>query len=1269
MSYINPWTSSAEHFGSYPVTGTYWGVSPDGYWYAPTTPMILDIAAVQQIYGQATTGPLAGGNVVFGFNTNLSGPVKAFFDFTQNTHPVVTLWAGGSNNTLDLSGFSSASVINLTPGTFSSAAGATNNIAIAYGTVITTAVGGAAADTITGSDAANVLRGNGGVDTLQGGAGGDTLVGGAGNDSLGGGIDSDTAVYSGALADYRIVHNADGSWTITDLRAGSPDGSDTLTGIELLQFADTTYSLTGATSSPVIASYSTDSGTVGDGITNDATLTLTGAAPALSTVLLYDGAVLVGTTLAGGGGAWSYTTSTLADGSHSFTAVAMDASGGTSAASTALVVTVDTLAPAAPAILSFSNDSGIVGDGITEDATLVLTGMAAAGSTVRIYDGALILGTAAAGADGAWSYATGMLANGLHSFTATAADAAGNASAASAALSVTIAAPLMLVGTSGADSLVGGALGDTLLGLGGNDTLQGNAGNDLLDGGSGSDRMVGGAGDDTFHVDGTGDVVVENAGEGTDTVVSTVGYTLGAAVESLVLAGTAAINGTGNGLANLIVGNAGNNVINGGAGDDTMRGGAGNDSYHVGSAADVVIESAGEGTDTVIASVSYSLTGVLQVENLTLGGTAAINGTGNELANVITGNSAANVLDGGAGDDTLRGGSGNDTYLVDGAGDLITETSTGGTDTVVASSSYSLAAVAYVENLTLAGAAVSATGNSLANVITGNAGDNVLDGGAGNDRMLGGIGSDTYVVGSSGDVVVEGADEGIDTVLASITYSLASSAHVENLTLGGTAAINGTGNALANLIIGNGAANILDGGAGDDILRGGAGNDTYRVDTAGDVVIESAGEGTDTVTATVSYSLAGTPHVENLTLSGSAAIDGTGNELANVITGNGGGNVIDGGLGNDTLRGGSGNDTYLLDSTGDVVSETYSGGIDTIIASTSFSLGAAAYVENLTLAGAALNGTGNSLANVITGNAGDNVLDGGAGNDTMRGGAGNDIYYVGAAGDVVVESAGEGTDTVISSVTYSLAATPHVENLTLSGSSAINGTGNDAANVIIGNSGSNVIRGAGGDDLIDGGLGSDTMYGGTGDDSYRVNSLGDKVMENAGEGTDTVMVTVSGHTLSANVEIGVVGTTSGLTLNANALEGGILVGNLGADVLNGGAGVDRLSGEAGNDTLRGGAGNDVLSGGTGTDLLTGGLGGDTFVLGLGSGADTISDFDLAADVIRLDGLPAGVTDFDSLMAHAAQVGNDTVLTFEGGDVFTLLNVQVGQLSEPDFFFG
>ena len=612
--------------------------------------------------------------------------------------------------------------------------------------------------------------------------------------------------------------------------------------------------------------------------------------------------------------------------------------------------------------------------------------------------------------------------------------------------------------------------GLTITGNAGNNAITGTAFADQIDGGAGNDTMTGGAGDDSYIVNSAADLVTELAGEGTDTVRSSVTYTLAANVENLVLTGTGNINGTGNALNNTITGNAGNNTLDGGLGDDTLTGGAGNDTYVVDSGADVVTELAGQGTDTVRASLSYALGA--DVENLVLTGAGNIDGTGNALNNAITGNAGNNILDGGAGADTMTGGAGNDTYIVDNVGDVATDSSNGGNDTVRASVTFVLSS--NIENLVLTGTDnINGTGNTLANSLTGNSGSNTLDGGGGADTMTGGAGDDTYVVNSAGDVVIELAGEGTDTVRSSVTHTLA--ANVESLVLTGTSNINGTGNTLANTLTGNSANNTLNGGTGDDTLIGGAGNDTYIVDSAADIVTEAAGEGTDTVQSSLTHTLGA--NVENLVLTGTANINGTGNDLANALTGNSGTNTLEGGAGADTLSGGTsadtliggtGDDTYVVDNAGDVVTEVVGEGTDTVNSSVAYTL--AANVENLVLTGtSSINGTGNTLANTLTGNSGNNTLDGGAGADTLIGGAGNDTYLVDSAGDVVTEAASAGTDTVRVSFTYTLAA--NVENLVLTGTGEHRRHRQHAQQHLTGNTGNNTL---------DGGTGADTLIGGAG---------------------------------------------------------------------------------------------------------------------------------------------------------------------------------------------
>jgi trimeric autotransporter adhesin len=716
---------------------------------------------------------------------------------------------------------------------------------------------------------------------------------------------------------------------------------------------------------------------------------------------------------------------------------------------------------------------------------------------------------------------------------------------------------------AGDDTVYGDAGDDSLLGGLGNDQLYGEAGNDALDGGAGNDTMVGGPGNDTFVVDAATDTVTEAANEGIDTVQSTVTYTLGANVEALTLTGGAATNGTGNALANTIIGNSAANRIDGAAGADNLTGGAGNDVYVVDNTGDVVTEAAGAGTDAIEASVSTTLSA--NVENLTLTGTAAINGTGNTLANTITGNSAANRIDGGAGADAMLGGAGDDVYVIDNAGDVVTEAAAAGTDRVESSISYTLGV--NVENLTLTGtASINATGNSLNNALVGNAGANLLNGGSGVDTMAAGAGNDTYVVDNAGDVITEAASAGTDTVESSITYTLG--ANIENLTLTGASAINSTGNTLNNTLLGNSAANMLSGGAGGDIMQGGGGNDIYVVDNVGDVVTEGASAGADTVQSSVTYTLAA--NIENLTLTGTSAIDATGNTLANVLTGNSAANRLNGGTGADTMVGGAGNDIYVVDSASDVITEGASAGTDGVESSVTYTL--AANVENLTLTGtSSINATGNSIANVLTGNTAANRLDGGLSADTMIGGAGNDIYLVDNGADIVTEVAGAGTDTVESSITYTLGI--EVENLTLTATSAINGTGNALNNALTGNGAANTLTGGAGNDTLSGGAGADALVGGLGNDTFVVDNVGDVTTELVGEGTDAVQSSITWALASEVENLTLTGTTA-INGTGNALNNS-LTGNSAANVLTGGVGNDTLNGGAGIDTLIGGIGNDI----------------------------------------------------------------------------------------------
>ena len=206
------------------------GANLPGY---SAAPLLDDIAAIQQIYGPNLTTRT--GDTVYGFNSNADRP---WFILTSNSSVAqFAVWDAGGHDTFDFSQFSSDQTIDLRPGFFSDVGGFSGNVTIAIGTTIEDAIGGSGADTITGNDAANRLSGGLGADILSGGQGGDYLLGGAGNDVLDGGGGADFAVYSAAKLDFRWS-SIGGKWSVTDLRANSPEGTDTLSNIEFLKFSD-----------------------------------------------------------------------------------------------------------------------------------------------------------------------------------------------------------------------------------------------------------------------------------------------------------------------------------------------------------------------------------------------------------------------------------------------------------------------------------------------------------------------------------------------------------------------------------------------------------------------------------------------------------------------------------------------------------------------------------------------------------------------------------------------------------------------------------------------------------------------------------------------------------------------------------------------------------------------------------------------------------------------------------------------------------------------
>lgn len=390
---------------------------------------------------------------------------------------------------------------------------------------------------------------------------------------------------------------------------------------------------------------------------------------------------------------------------------------------------------------------------------------------------------------------------------------------------------------------------------------------------------------------------------------------------------------------------------------------------------------------------------------------------------------------------------------------------------------------------------------------SGNGADKLtLKGGGG--RLFANTGEgDDYVILLDSAPIVDGGN-GTDTLEIHFTGGLdmPGVTNFENLVLGGKSAINGTGNAGNNVITGNAGKNTLDGGAGVDTLIGGKGDDTYIVRNVADVIIEEEDGGKkDHVMAYVSYTL--TDNVENITLMGTDNLNATGNSAKNVITGNDGNNTLDGGGGGDTLIGGLGDDVYIIRDAKDKVTEKKDGGHDRIETTVNkYTIAKLAEIEDLSFIGtgdATL--TGNAKTNVLVGSDGNDTLDGGKGGDTMIGGDGHDVYYIDDVLDVVIELDDEGHDTVYSSVSID-ALWDNVEDLILTGSKALNATGNDSDNLLMGTSGINTLSGLDGDDIIDGLGGNDRYIGGDGADTFRFS-----IAPNAKSNVKTIEDFISGE--------------------------------------------------------------------------------------------------------------------------------------------------------------
>ncbi len=543
----------------------------------------------------------------------------------------------------------------------------------------------------------------------------------------------------------------------------------------------------------------------------------------------------------------------------------------------------------------------------------------------------------------------------------------------------------------GNDSVLGAAGDDTIVAAEGSNTIDGGDGADLLGAGGGDDLLLGGVGNDVMDGGGGADILDGGAGqdqmwggEGGDSLAGAAGLDtlIGEAGADTLLGGDDADLLAGGAENDRLLGGAGADMLLGDEGDDTLIGGAQADWLDGGEGFDVADYSAGAAIvlsifDPAVGTGDATGDTLSSIEHVIGSATGADHLIGDDAANRLEGLGGNDTLDGGGGADVLLGGAGNDLYIVDLAGDFVIEAANAGSDTVWTSAGYTLAAnleVLAVQTGVADGLWLG--GNGAANSIFGGSGADSLDGGLGADTMVGGGGDDVYVVNEAGDRVIE-AGAGIDMVFAAVNHALA--AGVENLAVldGVSTGLALTGNALGNIITGGAGRDTLNGGAGADTLAGGAGDDRFIVDVAGDVVVELAGGGNDTVQTSVSYTLGA--NIETLVVA-------PGVTAALTLNGNTASNTVIGGAGNDFIIGGGGND-------------------------------------------------------VLTGSAGNDTINGGNGIDRITGGAGNDRLFGGLGTDAFVfDAALNATSNVDSIVDFSAVDdTVHLENAIMTGLGAATG--------------------------------------------------------------------------------------------------------------------------------------------------------------------------------------------------------------------------------------
>ncbi|MCP8940836.1 family 16 glycosylhydrolase [Alsobacter sp. SYSU M60028] len=780
----------------------------------------------------------------------------------------------------------------------------------------------------------------------------------------------------------------------------------------------------------------------------------------------------------------------------------------------------------------------------------------------------------------------------------------------------------------------------TLVGSGYANSIVGGAGADWLDGGGAADTLEGKGGDDVYVVDGTGDLVVEQAGGGFDTVrTALAAYTLGANVEGLVATGDGPFKGVGNALDNLLVGAgsadslaglAGNDTLSGAAGADTMAGGVGDDVYVVDDAGDIATEAANAGFDTVQASVgSWTLTGNL--ESLVYTGVSAFRGVGNGLDNVVSGGDGADTLIGGAGADTLYGGAGadrlngglGDDRIVAGAG-ADTVTGDAGADVFVFAAQ-SVASRALVTDFAVAG------------------GDRL------DVRGLG-LASWTDVQShlsedAGGNAVIAAAGETV-TLQGVRAAQLAEANFVFGATASGSAPV-GLTVPVTQIAENSPAGTPISVLIGMDPDRGGTLSYTLVDDAGGLFAIsgrtlvvngpldyESAASHDITVRVTDETGLSFDKSVRLAVTDVNEAPYGLALSSDHVAAGSATGAIV----GLVTVQDPDAEDVPTLTLADDA------GGRFLL------SAGRLVVVGPLDAPSFDVSVLATDSGGLTTQSAFTVTVDG---------------YWSGGAGNVVDGTSGNDLITPTATVVGQLYPTAGPDTLRgHDGNDTLDGGGGDDS--LAGDAGTDSLVGGAGNDTMDGGLGGDTLAGGQGDDVYVVDT-GDAVSELSNGGYDTVWTALSSYGLTGNVEALIYTGSGAFKGNGNGLDNA-LTGGAFNDTLVGGAGADSLSGLAGNDRLNGGLGNDTLAGGSGADTLTGDAGNDIFLFTSPATASTATITDFVVGQDRIDARALGLASFADVTSHAADNGLGYAVISAGGETITLQNVSLSKLGEGDFVF-